>query len=202
MIFSLITNLEQIDIILASASPRRYELLQTAGLNFKVVPSEFDESSVNISDPVDYVKEVSRQKGKIVSWKYPDHLVISADTIVVIEDKILGKPEHEDNAFEMLKLLSGKTHLVYTAFSLFIKSYEKEHTSLTSTEVTFRKLKDEEILAYINTGEPFDKAGAYAIQGQGQMLVEKINGCYSNIVGFPLASFFTELDNFLEKLAL
>lgn len=202
MIFSLIDNLEHLDVILASASPRRYELLKSTGINFKVIKSGFDESSISVKNPMDYVQEVAYQKGHVVAHKYPDKLVISADTIVVEEGKILGKPKNEDDAFNILLTLSGRSHIVLTSFALFLLKYSKSIVETVSTEVTMRSLHNDEIWAYVNTGEPMDKAGAYAIQGQGAMLVEKINGSYTNVVGFPLAKFFTTLDHFLEGLAI
>ena len=202
MIFSLITNLEHLDVILASASPRRYELLSTTGIPFKVIPSTFDESSIIIKNPIQYVKEAAYSKGIEIANEHPGNLVISADTIVQVGNKVLGKPKDEEDAFSMLDLLSGKSHTVVTAFSLFLQKYDKHIIETASTEVMMRSLHSDEIWAYINTGEPMDKAGAYAIQGQGAMLIEKISGCYSNVVGFPLSKFFTTLDQFLEGLAL
>lgn len=202
MIFSLITNLEHLDVILASASPRRFELLNSTGLTFKVIPSNFDENKINIDDPIVLTEEICHQKGNKIALEYPEHLVISADTIVTISKDNFGKPKDEQHAFDMLKVLSGKTHKVHTAFGLFLLKYDKTIVKTCTTEVTMRKLHNDEIWAYVNTGEPMDKAGAYAIQGQGAMLVEKINGSYSNVVGFPLAMFFTTLDHFLENLAL
>jgi len=202
MIFSLITNLEHLDVILASSSPRRFELLNSTGIKFKVIPSDFDEASIRISDPLLLTEETCHQKGLVVAKEHPKHLVISADTIVNIDKEIFGKPKNEQQAFEMLEALSGKTHKVHTAFGLFLLKYDKTIIQTCTTEVTMRKLHNDEIWAYVNTGEPMDKAGAYAIQGQGAMLVDKINGSYSNVVGFPLAKFFTTLDHFLENLAL
>ena len=201
MIFSLITNLEHLDVILASASPRRFELLNSTGIKFKVIPSDFDETTIKISDPLLLVEEIAHQKGLTIAKKYPGHLVISADTIVV-GDKVYGKPKDEQHAFAMLEALSGKKHKVHTAFGLFLLKYDKTIIQTCTTEVTMRDLHSDEIWAYVNTGEPMDKAGAYAIQDQGAMLIEKINGSYSNVVGFPLAMFFTTLDHFLESLAL
>lgn len=202
MIFSLITNLERLDVILASTSPRRFELLNSTGIKFKVVPSEFDESKIEIRDPASFVEEAALRKGLNVAQKYPGHLVISADTIVVLDNQILGKPAHEDDAERMLSQISGKKHIVLTTFGLFLLKYDKQFLQTVNTEVKMRELSSDEIEAYVNTGEPMDKAGAYAIQGQGAMLVEKINGSYSNVVGFPLAEFFTALDRFLNGLAI
>ena len=202
MIFSLITNLEHLDVILASASPRRFELLSTTGIKFKVMPSNIDEEKIVFKDPERLVKELAFQKGLVVADQHPRKLVIAADTIVVIGGRVLGKPKYEDDAYAMLELLSAKTHTVVTAFSLFLQNYDKNIVETTATEVTMRELHPDEIWAYVNTGEPMDKAGAYAIQEQGAMLIEKIEGCYSNVVGFPLSRFFTTLDHFLDGLAL
>ncbi|RMH63303.1 MAG: septum formation protein Maf [Calditrichaeota bacterium] len=202
MIFSLIENLEHLDIILASASPRRFELLKSVGLDFKVMPSHLDESQIKDKDPVALVRNTARLKGEYIARANPENLVISADTVVVLNDTIMGKPADEDDAYDMLARLSGQTHQVYTAFGLFLKQYDKERVDHVCTEVTMRTLTDEIIMAYIGTGEPMDKAGAYAIQGQGAMLVERINGSYSNVVGFPLARFFDALDHFLNPIAI
>jgi nucleoside triphosphate pyrophosphatase len=202
MIFSLITNLEHLDVILASASPRRFELLSTTGIKFKVIPSHIDENKISHKDPSQYVMNVAFEKGAFIAKGHQKELVISADTIVLIGKEVLGKPQDENDAFRMLSLLSGKKHTVITAFALFLQKYEKTIVEIAKTEVTMRKLHADEIWAYVSTGEPMDKAGAYAIQGQGAMLIEKIEGCYSNVVGFPLSKFFTTLDHFLEGLAL
>ncbi len=197
MLFSLIESLERLDIILASASPRRFELLKQIGLDFKVVPSNLNEDMQLNSSHEDLVMQNAKAKGLFVAERHPESLVISADTIVVYERQILGKPSTENEAYEMLKLLSGKTHQVYTGIGLFLKKYDGLKLDAVCTNVTFRKLSEEEILAYINTGEPFDKAGAYGIQGQGALLVERIEGCYYNVVGFPLAKFYLMLNEFL-----
>lgn len=202
MLFSLIENLEKIDIILASNSPRRYELLQSIGLKFKVIPSEVEEEQAIELDPVGGTIANARKKGLSVAEKHPDSLVICADTIVVLGERPMGKPLNEQEAYDMLRALSGKTHQVYTAIGLLLLKYDKTKFETVCTDVTFRDLSDEEIWAYINTGEPSDKAGAYAVQGQGSILVERINGCYFNVVGFPLSRFFTMLDEFLSHFIL
>ncbi|MHB2147857.1 Maf family protein [Calditrichota bacterium LG25] len=198
MLFSLIENLEKLDIVLASVSPRRFELLKQIGLEFKVIPSDFEEEIQHQSSIRDLVLHNARHKGLSVAEQNPKALVISADTVVAIDDQVLGKPENEDDAFRMLQLLSGKTHQVYTGVGLFLKEYEGLMLDTVCTNVTFRPLSEEEILAYINTGEPFDKAGAYGIQGQGALLVERIEGCYYNVVGFPLTKFFLMLKEFMK----
>ncbi len=202
MIFSLISNIEKIDIILASASPRRYEILQSLGLLFKVVPSGINEDEVDTENPIQYVRHYAEKKGRAVAGKYQDALVISADTVVTLDTHIMGKPRDEYHAFEMLSKLSGKKHQVYTSYALLIKKYDKCLVNHTVTDVLFRNLTEEEIWAYINTGEPADKAGAYAIQGQGALLIEGIDGCFFNVVGFPVSRFFIDLDRFLKDLVL
>jgi len=202
MLFSLINNLEKLKLILASGSPRRYELLKTLGLEFDVVVSRVDETCDPLLTPEEQVLETASRKGRAVSEKYPDCLVISADTIVVTGKDVLGKPENEKDAYNMLSMLNGRTHKVYTGYGLSYLHYDAAEYDVESTAVTFRQLTDEEIWAYINTGEPFDKAGSYAVQGQGSLLIEKIDGCYFNVVGFPLARFYILLDKFLAKFAL
>ena len=174
------------ELILASKSPRRSDLLEQAGLTFSIIPSDFDESSVNMSDPESYVKALARSKALDISEKYPDSWVLGADTIVVIGDNILGKPSSEDQARWMLRKLSGKIHQVITGYCLSYQSKEDIISESVKTEVRFKTLRDAEIEWYIQTGEPFDKAGAYAIQGIGAFLVESINGSYTNVVGLPV----------------
>ena len=202
MLFSLIENLDRLDIILASVSPRRFELLKQIGLNFKVIPSDFEEESTLKSSIEELVKYNAQHKGLPIARNHPEALVISADTVVAFEDQILGKPADEQDAFRMLRLLSGNTHQVYTAVGLFLKKYDGLKLDVVCTNVTFRKLTEDEILAYINTGEPFDKAGGYGIQGQGALLVDRIEGCYYNVVGFPLARFYLMLNDFLKHYVL
>ncbi len=202
MLVSMIESLERIDVILASGSPRRYELLKSLGLTFKVVPSNCQEDHAPQKAMEDVVLRNARIKGLAVAKAHPAALVISADTIVTIDNRIMGKPKNEEEAFEMLKALSGKTHLVYTGIGLFLNRYEASALDAVCTRVTFRNLTEEEILAYINTGEPFDKAGGYGIQGQGALLVEGIQGCYYNVVGLPLARFFTMLNEFMKHFVI
>ena len=198
MLFSLIENLEEIDIILASASPRRYELLKSIGLPFKVAASDVEEIFSDEYTPQEIVELNAGRKGDDAAEKHPDSLVISADTIVVLNDMVMGKPRDEKDAYRMLSRLSGHTHQVYTAFVLNCLSKDKRYAETVSTDVRFRSLSEEEIWSYINTGEIVDKAGAYAIQGQGALLIEKINGDFFNVVGFPLSRFFVALKNFLK----
>jgi septum formation protein len=173
-------------IVLASKSPRRRDLLQQAGLSFTVIPSCFDESSMQISPPETYVRILSEAKADFVANKYPDKWVIGADTIVLKDDTILGKPNSKTEARIMLRQLSGRTHHVFTGYSICCKTKNRNFSETVKTEVLFKHLTDKEIEWYIQTEEPFDKAGAYAIQGLGIFLVKSINGSYTNVVGLPV----------------
>ncbi len=180
-------------IVLASASPRRKSLLEGAGLRFAVVPSRFDESAVPVSSPETYVRVQAEGKAADVSGRYPDAWVIGADTIVVIDGEILGKPASPAAAREMLVRLSGRRHAVYTGYALFRAADGDRTAGVVATEVAFKPLTGDEIDWYINSGEPFDKAGAYAIQGLGSRLVLRINGSYTNVVGLPVCEVVADL---------
>lgn len=185
----------QIDVILASASPRRKELLSLIFDEFRVIPSEFDESLVpDDLKPKDHVAHSSLMKARDVAQNFPDSLVIGADTIVVVEDNILGKPSDKEDARHMLKMISGRTHQVYTGITV-IKN-DSERTQVECTDVHFRPLHEEIISRYIATGEPMDKAGAYAIQGKGSVLIRSIDGCYFNVVGLPVYKLSLVLEEF------
>jgi septum formation protein len=173
-------------LILASESPRRRYLLEQAGLVFSVIPSGFDESSVPLSSPETYVKTLAQAKAAEIAEKYPDSWVIGADTIVVIGGAILGKPASRDEARDMLKRLSGETHQVFTGYAICCKAKDRLFSETVKTQVLFKELTDQEIEWYIHTKEPFDKAGAYAIQGLGTFLVKSISGSYTNVVGLPV----------------
>lgn len=175
-------------IILASKSPRRREILSGLGIDFEVVTKDTDESS-DIVDPIMLVKELAYRKGMAVKdqIKDSDSLIISADTVVSVDNKILGKPTSEQDAAKMLKALSGKTHQVISGVTLIHN--DRIITDYEITDVTFSDLSDNVIKNYISTLEPMDKAGAYAIQGLASMLIKGINGCYFNVVGFPVFKF-------------
>jgi len=173
-------------IILASKSPRRKYLLEQAGLDFSVIPSSFDESTVELSSPETYVRDLAQAKAAQVAAEYPASWVIGADTIVSIDGTILGKPASETQAYEMLQRLSGRIHQVFTGYCICCQTRSKLFTDSIKTDVRFKKLSDDEIKWYIHTREPFDKAGAYAIQGLGSFLVKSINGSYTNVVGLPV----------------
>ena len=174
------------NIILASQSPRRRYLLERAGLTFSVIPSEFDENSVPLSDPSDYVRTLAKAKAEDVGAQHPDSWVIGADTIVVVDGRMLGKPASRKEAGEMLRRLSGRTHQVLTGWCVRRLSIGMSHSETACTDVLFKELSADEIRWYIQTGEPFDKAGGYAIQGIGTFLVKRINGSYTNVVGLPV----------------
>ena len=172
-------------ILLASASPRRQELLTRMGLSFTVCPAELDESRWDGLPPQDLVESLSQAKGEIVAASAPaGTLVIAADTVVVLDGQVLGKPRDEAEAASMLARLSGHTHEVYTGLS--IRRDALVCTTHQITSVRFRSLTEEDIARYVKTGEPMDKAGAYGIQGYGAMLVSIISGDYFNVMGLPV----------------
>jgi septum formation protein len=173
-------------IILASKSPRRRYLLKQAGLEFSVIPSSFNENSVTMTAPEPYARILAESKARVVSEIYPDRWVIGADTIVLIDNKVLGKPGSNGEAREMLLRLSGKTHQVLTGYCVCCKSRNRFFSETVTTDVRFKDLSSPEIEWYIQTGEPFDKAGSYAIQGLGTFIVKRINGSYTNVVGLPV----------------
>lgn len=180
-------------LILASQSPRRRYLLEQAGLTFAVIPSTFDEDSVQLTNPADYVKTLAGAKADEIAGQYPDSWVIGADTIVTIDGAILGKPGTPDEARHMLERLSGQSHFVYTGYSIVCKNKPACICEAIKTDVQFKALTADEIDWYIQTGEPFDKAGAYAIQGLGTFLVRRINGSYTNVVGLPVCEVIEAL---------
>jgi septum formation protein len=177
-------NLER--LFLASQSPRRKGLLEQTGIELEIVPSDIDEEDISIKNPMEYVKTLSFMKAEKVSTAYPDSWILGADTIVVVRNQILGKPETEDQAMEMLRLLSGREHLVFTGFCIMNKHKQTAIKTAVETRVWFKSLSDQEIKWYVSTPEPFDKAGGYGIQGLGAFLVRKIFGSYSNVVGLPV----------------
>lgn len=175
-------------IILASASPRRRELLQQIGLSFRVVPSRVEEKELPGETPEEHVVRLSIEKAAEVARrdKTSARWVIGSDTIVLCDNRILGKPTDATLATSMLKLLSGREHRVLSGFAVIDKYSGQQCAEAVSTRVIFRQLTEEEIARYIATGEPMDKAGAYAIQGLGVCFVASIEGSYTNVVGLPL----------------
>ena len=174
-------------IILASKSPRRRYLLEKAGLEFTVAPSEVDENSIAISTPEAYVKKLAEAKAMDISVRYPDCWVIGADTIVFIDNTIMGKPVSRDDARAMISNLSAKTHQVHTGYCICHKATKHFISECITTDVSFKKLSPKEIDWYINSGEPFDKAGSYGIQGGAGGFVDRLQGSYTNVVGLPVA---------------
>jgi septum formation protein len=190
-------------IILASKSPRRMILLRQLGLEFDVQESGVDEDFEHIQTPIDHVKILSRRKAFEVGNIIENGIVIGADTIVVLGEKILGKPTDESDAVGMLITLSGKTHKVFTGFTFLDRPSNQSFTDYEVTDVTFRELSLDEIKEYVRSGSPLDKAGAYGIQDDyGAVFVEKINGCFYNVVGFPLAKFYLAMEQFQKQLGL
>ncbi|MBP3633001.1 MAG: septum formation protein Maf [Oscillospiraceae bacterium] len=172
--------------ILASQSPRRRELLSMLGLTFEIVTADIDET-MDPSLPVEEaVAQVCARKARAVAERCPGQLIVAADTIVVVEGKVLGKPHSEAEAFSMLRSLSGRSHTVMTAFCLYRDGVCESHVE--KTDLRFKPLSDEEILAYIATGSPMDKAGAYGIQDGAAVFVEALQGDYYNVMGLPLCA--------------
>lgn len=176
------------NIILASASLRRAELLKNVTENFKIIVSNYEESDISFDGNCgDYVMALARGKAMdICSSVNKPSLIIGCDTVVYFNEKVLGKPKDNAEAFQMLSDLSGNTHEVYTGIAVINTETQEMITEYVCTEVKFSKLTEEQINKYIETEEPFDKAGAYGIQGRASLFVEKINGCYFNVVGLPV----------------
>lgn len=174
-------------IILASASPRRRELLEQVGISPVIMPADVDETVHEGEKPCDLVRRLSGLKARAVASMHPDALVIASDTVVSLDGKILGKPRSDDDARRMLSSLSGHSHRVYTGVSLNYKG--RSLCDYACTEVTFRGISAADIDSYIATGEPRGKAGAYAIQGLGSLFIASIHGDYPTVVGFPLGLF-------------
>lgn len=190
-------NLNLMKIILASASPRRQELLKYAVSDFEISPADVDETIPDEIPSSDAAEFLAVKKAAYIAKSHPNDLVIGCDTIVVIDDTILGKPSGADDAFRMLYMLSGRTHNVITGVCFFKNGISMSFSETTS--VIFYPLTGDEILSYVNTGEPFDKAGAYGIQGAGSMLVKGIIGDFFNVVGLPVARLKRELDSFISR---
>jgi septum formation protein len=184
-----------LNLVLASASPRRSELLMQAGFSFQVHPAHIPEEPKPGEDPIAYVVRLAREKAQAVYDKLGDATatVLGADTTVVVDNQILGKPEDAADAARMLRLLSGRTHRVITGVAVFTAS--RTEVAAEVTAVKFLTLSDEEIAAYVASGEPMDKAGAYGIQGRAARWIPRIEGDYFNVVGLPLALVSTLLDS-------
>ncbi|OGU55107.1 MAG: septum formation protein Maf [Ignavibacteria bacterium RBG_13_36_8] len=184
----------KIPIYLASKSPRRIRLLQQLGLDFKSFSFEFEEELKDGEHPIPTVKRLASHKLERAVQLVKNGILITADTIVVLNKEIIGKPKNEDDAKRILKKLSGKTHFVYTGYALLNQVSGKSILDYEKTAVTFRKLSPLEIENYVKSGSPMDKAGAYGIQDDfGAVFVEKVNGCYYNVMGLPLAKIYKSL---------
>lgn len=182
---SIADLLDKKRLILASSSPRRAQILTREKVGFEIkIPDSYKEENI-FSDPVTHVLELSRRKAQSVADEVEDGIVLGADTIVVLDREILGKPKNKNGALSILKKLSGRMHQVYTGITLINKSTEKMISDYDVTKVKFNQLDEEEILNYIATGEPMDKAGAYGIQGMGSFLVDHIEGSLDNVIGLP-----------------
>ena len=174
-----------VKVILASGSPRRRQLLELIGIEHEVLPSNIDETMRPRETPRRHAERLAREKASTIATREPDRITIAADTIVVINRKVLGKPRDTDDARRMLSMLSGREHTVITAVA--VARGRKIRSAIEEVKVKFRRLREDEIDAYIATGEPMDKAGAYGIQGFGATIVECVNGDYFAVMGLPLA---------------
>jgi septum formation protein len=182
-------------LILASASPRRAEVLHDAGVSFSVLSAAIDETPLANESPNDLVQRLAETKAELVAARaVGPAIIIAADTEVVLDGHVLGKPRTTDDARHMLRKLSGRTHSVITGVTLIRLPDAERRNFVETTQVFFAKIPDEEILRYLATGEPFDKAGSYAIQGRAGRYVPRVEGCYFNIVGLPLARLCQTLE--------
>lgn len=181
------------ELILASSSPRRQELLSLLGLSLRIIPSEVDEILRKGESPEEYVRRLAITKARQVAEKFPEVWVLAADTIVVIDGEVLGKPKDIEEAESMLKKLSGQEHRVITGYCLLQIQGERKRERVVSSLVKFKRLSPEEIRWYIKTGEPFDKAGGYAVQGKAAFMIKEIKGSYTNVVGLPLCEVIEDL---------
>ncbi len=183
-----------VPLVLASRSPRRKAILELVRIPFEQIPSGIEEEFLS-GDPSEVVEHWARMKAEDVSAEHPCNPVLGADTMVALDNRLLGKPESSREAVSMLKALSGKWHRVFGGVALEWREEGICFSFSEYTRVKFRSLTDSEIEAYVETGEPFDKAGAYGIQGFGSILVEKVDGCYFNVMGLPIAGFVETFRN-------
>ncbi|MBN2568450.1 MAG: septum formation inhibitor Maf [Deltaproteobacteria bacterium] len=182
-------------LILASASPRRRELLDGIGLDFEIIPSGVDEEFREGESPREHVMRLAREKAFAVSRENPHSWVLGADTEVVIDGDVLGKPDTHEEAREMLNRLIGRMHLVITGFSIAGENAGVSIDDAVESQVFFKEMSHDEIEWYIKTGEPYDKAGGYAIQGKGALFVKEIRGSHTNVIGLPLCEVLSALEN-------
>ncbi len=180
-------------LILASSSPRRFDLLKSLEIPFKTTSISVEENFLKNETPVENACRLAAKKAEAAMEKFPDDLILSADTIVAVGQQILGKPLNPEEAIRMLTVLSGREHEVITAIALFHKRNKLKNISHVVTKVKMKSFGQDEILEYVNKGESLDKAGAYAMQGEGSLLVESYTGCYDNIVGLPVSALNKKL---------
>jgi len=180
-------------LILASASPRRRELLRSVGLKFKTIPAHVDEDYSEGESPQQHVRRLAQEKAQLIARKYPRAWVLGADTIVVIDGLILGKPRNKPQAKEMLKKLSGREHKVFTGFTVTQVASKVSHSNVVQSTVKFKKISAVELDWYIACDEPYDKAGGYALQGKGAYFIKSIRGSYTNVIGLPLCEVLETL---------
>jgi len=195
---NLFQHLTEKPLILASQSPRRQALLNQIGLDFSVKPPVVDETVYQNEEPEEHVKKLSLLKAQKVAQNEENAIIVGADTIVCIDGDILGKPEDKQHAFEMLRRLSGHVHYVYTGFALIDRPSNRSATDVERTAVHFRTLSDAEINRYVESENPMDKAGAYGIQDFSALFVDYIEGCFYNVVGFPLTRFYLAFHKFIQ----
>lgn len=186
-------------IVLASGSPRRKQLLEQIDLEFLVIPSQVHEDFDLDLSPEKFVEHYAKEKAKDIAKAHPDKWIIGADTIVVFNAEILGKPKDRDDSFRMLKMLSGNTHQVFTGVSIQQSKMQVSDTFHEYTNVTFNTLDDMVISYYIDTYKPFDKAGSYGIQDWFSVCVNHIDGCFYNVMGFPLSMFYSRFSALLKS---
>lgn len=179
-------------LVLASASPRRLQIFNNAGFQVKVEPANVDETILPATEPGTAVRTLALRKAEAIAAHYPDRVIVGADTIVFHQDQILEKPLSPDHACDMLQQLQGEWHSVFTGFALLKLQDSISLVQVEETRVKFLPLTAEYIQHYVASGEPMDKAGAYGIQERGALMVEKIEGCYFNVMGFPIAAFYRE----------
>jgi len=196
--FQSIVMIDLPKIILASASPRRAEILRTVGWPFETLPVDIDETRRAGENAIDYVQRLAREKAAAAATRSPASTIIAADTTVTIDDHILEKPLDESDAARMLQLLNNRSHRVLTGIAIINHETSQTIVAHEETEVRFAAMNDEEISWYVNTGEPMDKAGAYAIQGLGARFIKEIKGDYFNVVGLPIRLVY---EVFVESLA-
>lgn len=180
--------------ILASQSSRRAELLRQLGLEFEILPSKVDENSISRANPRNYVRKLAQLKARTVAKQFKEGVIIGADTMVLVDGHLYGKPKDKEDAIKTLNALDGKVHKVISGVCVINKYSGKSVTKIVTTQVKFRKLNHELINWYVGTGEPFEKAGSYAIQGKGSILIEWVKGDFYNVMGLPLFTLATILE--------